>query len=61
MVTYNDAKTMGYPGKTSLTITGLSTDTKPTVGVQNGSAFIEMDTSKIYFFDEAGATWREFA
>ena len=61
MVTYNDAKSMGYPGKTSLTITGLSTDTKPTVGVQNGSAFIEMDTSKLYFYDEENQTWEEFA
>lgn len=60
MVTYNDAKSMGYPGKTSLTITGLSTDTKPTDGVQNGSAFIEMDTGNIFFFDEGGSEWLPF-
>ncbi len=29
---------------------GLSTDIKPTVGVNNGSTFVEGDTSKIYFF-----------
>lgn len=39
---------------------GLSTDVKPTMGVANGSAFIEMDTSKLYFFDAANATWREW-
>ena len=40
---------------------GLSTDTpKPTEGVANGSAFIEMDTNKLYFFDVANATWREW-
>lgn len=40
---------------------GLSTDTKPleignkTIG--NGSVFIETDTQKLYFFDEAGQEW----
>ena len=44
----------------STTIFGLSTDTKPTTGVVNGSAFIEMDTSTIYFFDAAGNEWLEW-
>lgn len=39
---------------------GLSTDTKPTDGVGNGSAFIEMDTGKLYFYDLANTTWREW-
>ncbi len=39
---------------------GVSTDTKPTDGVGNGSRFIEMDTSKIYCYDAAGETWREW-
>lgn len=42
---------------------GLSTDTKPTQvdgkQIGNGSAFIEIDTQKIYFFDEASKTWKE--
>ncbi len=38
----------------------LSTDTKPTSGILNGSVLIEMDTGKIYFYDEAGAQWREW-
>lgn len=39
---------------------GLSTDDKPTTGVGNGSCFIEMDTSKIYFYDENGSQWLEW-
>ena len=43
---------------------GLSTDTKPTTingyTIGNGSVFIEMDTSKIYFYDLENKTWREF-
>ena len=39
---------------------GLSTDTKPTEGVRNGSKLIEMDTGKVYFFDAEGAQWLEF-
>ena len=38
---------------------GLSTDTKPTDGVANGSIFYEMDTKKCYMFDEDNATWHE--
>lgn len=38
----------------------LSTDTKPTLNIANGSQMIEMDTSKVYFFDEANSQWREF-
>lgn len=39
---------------------GLSTDSKPTDNVKNGMIFIEMDTSKIYFYDEANHQWREW-
>jgi hypothetical protein len=31
---------------------GLSTDKKPTERVGNGSIFIEMDTGKVFMFDE---------
>ena len=37
----------------------LSADTKPT-NVANGSIMKEMDTSKLYIFDEANKTWREW-
>jgi len=40
---------------------GLSTDDpKPIDGVLNGMTFIEMDTGKIYFFDEDNGTWCEW-
>lgn len=35
---------------------GLSTDTKPT-DCTNGSVFFELDTAKIYLFNEAALTW----
>lgn len=52
-------------------IIGLSTDTKPlklsdvnetlpAKAIPNGSAFIEMDTGTIYFFDESDSVWRAF-
>ena len=38
---------------------GLSTDTKPTEGVRNGSTFREMDTKKTYKFNEESSQWIE--
>lgn len=38
---------------------GLSTDTKPTEYVGNGSVFLEMDTSKVFCFDEESKVWLE--
>ena len=38
---------------------GLSTDEKPVDGVQNGEALVEMDTGKVFTFDEENKTWRE--
>ena len=29
---------------------GLSTDTKPTVGIQDGTYFIELNTGKVFTF-----------
>lgn len=40
---------------------GLSTDTKPTTDLANGSIFIEIDTSKAYFFDEENKEWLQAA
>lgn len=36
---------------------GLSTDTKPTENVINGSTFVEMDTGKFYAFDAEHLRW----
>lgn len=48
--------------KISAELRGLSTDTKPTkVGnkdIANGSVFIEIDTQKLYFFDEVSKEWK---
>ena len=38
---------------------GLSTDEKPTNQVNNADAFYEIDTKKIFLFDEDGKTWIE--
>ena len=42
---------------------GLSTDTKPTKlgdeDIANGTVFIEIDTQKLFFFDEENKTWEE--
>lgn len=42
-------------------IMGLSTDTKPNdpIEVSNGSIFVEMDTGKVFFYDEDGEEWIE--
>ena len=44
-----------------VTMMGLSTDSKPTdASIGNGSVFIEMDTSKLYLYDAAGESWKEW-
>lgn len=37
----------------------LSSDAKPT-GYANGSVLKEMDTGKLYLYDAANETWREW-
>ena len=43
----------------AVTLYGLSTDTKPT-SYGNGSCFVEMDTSNIYFYDAVSGDWLEW-
>ena len=38
----------------------LSTDEKPDRAA-NGTGLVEMDTGKIFFYDEANDLWHEFA
>ena len=38
---------------------GLSTDTKPTTDVPNGSTFVAMDTKKLYAYDADNSQWIE--
>lgn len=47
-------------GANGTTYVGLSTDAKPTEDIGNGSAFIEMDTGKVFFFDAEGGVWKNF-
>lgn len=37
----------------------LSTDAKPTAGIANGSNVLEMDTSKVFSFNQVAKTWVE--
>lgn len=59
-----DKATQVVDGKftSNATLYGLSADTKPSEGIGNGSAFIEMDTGKLYFYDasEGGSGWIEW-
>ena len=38
---------------------GKSTDTKPVNGVNNADLFYEMDTKKVFLFDEDNKKWIE--
>ena len=40
--------------------TCLSTDEKPVDNIGNGSVLLEMDTGKVYLFDEENSIWKEF-
>lgn len=62
MITMGEQNGTGAPFAFGcVTYYGLSTDnSKPTTDVANGSAFVEMDTSKLYFYDAEGETWREW-
>ena len=60
MISYSEYNAFSA-GKAMVTACGLSTDSKPTEGIANGSMYLEMDTKKVYLFDEANATWRQFS
>lgn len=46
-------------GKRYIEASGRSTESKPTEGVITGSIFVEVDTGKVFFFDETGSAWVE--
>lgn len=52
-------KIVGNDSIAQVELAGLSTDTKPTSGIANGSTYIEMDTGKVYFFDQENNSWKE--
>ena len=40
-----------------VTLAGNSSETKPTTGIMTGSKFVETNTGKVYYFDEATGQW----
>lgn len=59
MITETATRFANGTQKKYVELAGLSTDVKPT-DCANGSVFIEMDTKKLYFFDETNSQWRQF-
>lgn len=55
----NTVETIFVPDKRYIEASGLSTDSKPTQNIVNGSIFVEVDTGKVYFFNEAASSWVE--
>ena len=51
MITVTNEKTYEFRG--------LSTDEKPIEKIGNGSVFIEIDTGKVFMFDEQNKVWKE--
>ena len=45
--------------KQLVSVACLSTDSKPTSGFVTGSDLTEVDTGKVYFFNEAASAWVE--
>lgn len=59
MVSYNMARVTGI-AKRYIEGQCLSTDQKPTKNISNGSILVEMDTGKVFMFDEEHSAWKEF-
>lgn len=63
MITLDNESVPKGGGRYAFDISGLSTDTKPTETfgnrgkIANGSTFFEMDTQKLFFYDEAHESW----
>lgn len=59
MISYSKAQNIDST-KRYVEGTCLSTDEKPVDNIGNGSVLLEMDTSKVYLFDEENSIWKEF-
>lgn len=59
MIRIIENKWQGYGEKHYIEAAGLSTDAKPTNDLVTGSLYMEVDTGKVYAFDEVGGTWNE--
>ena len=62
MITYTKDPVVFGTNPTKRYVEGhcLSTDTKPTAYIANGSMLLEMDTGKVFMFDEEHTQWEEF-
>lgn len=58
MIRTVETKWTGYGDKLYIEAAGLSTDTKPTEKIVTGSFFLEVDTGKLFSFDEESAEWK---
>lgn len=56
---YSEKVSLNDTNERIVELRGLSTDTKPTTGIGNGSVYIEIDTQKIFFYDGTSETWKE--
>lgn len=52
-------RTSGQTEDRGAELKGLSTDKKPIQDIPNGSSFYEMDTKKVFMFDEQNSRWLE--
>ena len=59
MIRVIENKWQGYGDKHYIEAAGLSTDSKPTVGLVTGSLFLEVDTGTVYAYDEVSGTWNQ--
>lgn len=57
-VNYSSQYKAGDVLKSYVEAAGLSTDTKPD-NVITGSIFVEVDTGKVFMYDEVGESWVE--
>ena len=57
MVSFNDRKWLNN-GRLYFDGVCLSSDTKPTDNIENGSVLMEMDTGTMYIFDAENSVWR---
>ena len=60
MVRILNSPNYSFDHKAYVELAGLSADAKPTDGIVTGSSFVEVDTGKVYFFDEEGAEGSEW-
>ena len=66
MITLDDNPKLKSDGKYDISLSGKSTDTKPTgsfthkgenLPIANGSSFFEIDTKALAFYDEDTNSW----